>query len=223
MDRLTVYTFDINNLGKFRRLWDMIRNSSVVPTLYDHDEFVRHISQAHLKDISDSLEAHPTQEMIQMEKDVHLLELRNRNYPDAVVPYLSAKNGVVNLKLFMADEPQYNFLSSELEKVFCSPIATRGHFLYPPGGFIEWHTNIQHSEGWRMYIVNVDREGQSFFRYVDPICRELKTIWDFRGALHIFHVGKERPFWHCVKSVGANRWSRGFLIPEDWRQVLLSG
>ena len=111
IERLTVHTFDIENLGKFRPLWNVIRSSSVLPALYDHDEFVRHISQAHLKDLSDSLEALPTQEMIQIEKDVRLLELQNRNYPDAVVPYLSPKNGVVNLKLFMADETEYNFLS----------------------------------------------------------------------------------------------------------------
>ena len=59
-----------------------------------------------------------------------------------------------------------------------------------------------------MYIVNVDKEGQSFFRYVDPICKELKTIWDFKGAVHIFHVGKERPFWHCI-----NLWRESM---ESW-------
>lgn len=220
IDRLRVYTFDIKRLRAFQALWDAIRNSSVLPTLYDHGQFLNHISQPHLKQISDSLEAPPTSEMIHIEKDGSLLELRNRSYPEAAAPYLSRKNGVVNLKLFMADDHQYNVLSSELEKIFCSPIATRGHFLYPPGGFIEWHTNMYHAEGWRMYIIDVDREAESFFRYLDPISKQPITIGDFKGAVHIFYLGKEQPLWHCVKSVGAHRWSRGFLIREGWHQFI---
>ena len=158
--------------------------------------------------------------MLQIEKDAALLALRNRSYPNPALPYLSRRNGVVNLKLFMTDEGHYNFLSSELEKVFRAPIVTRGHFLYPPGGFIEWHTNMHQSKGWRMYIIDVDREAASFFRYLDPLTKEPITLWDFKGAVHLFYVGKEQPFWHCVKSIGAHRWSRGFLVPENWHHHL---
>ena len=36
-----------------------------------------------------------------------------------------------------------------------------GHFLYPPGGYMGWHTNSR-VPGWRMYVNYVEEPGKSF-------------------------------------------------------------
>jgi hypothetical protein len=220
-DRRRVYTFHVDRLRGFGPLWKYVAASSVVPPGFDADEFARHIAQPHLQALAASLDVPPTDEMIRIENDPPLMELRDRSFPDPRVPYLSGKDGLVNLKTFMTDDSDFRFLSSHTARIFGQPVTPRGHFLYPPGGFLQWHTNVQHAEGWRMYVIDVDREEESFFRFVDPVTGELVTRWDRKGIVHLFYVGRERPCWHCVKSVSAHRWSRGFLIPDDWNRHLV--
>lgn len=220
LSKSKVYTFDIHQLEQCRPLWEAITALSVPPRIFDHSQFLDHVNQPYLKDISDSLEYPPTEAMIRVERDVPLLELRNSSYPPPTFPYLTSSCGIVHLKKFMKDDTDWDFLNPYVEDIFKSPVKARGHFLYPPHGFKEWHTNIQSAAGWRMYIINVDRNGESFFRYVDPVTGTLETVWDFDGAVNIFHIGSEPLLWHCVKSLNAYRWSRGFLIPDNWPDVL---
>src|SRR5262245_31379252 len=214
--KLKVYTFDIQKLDCFHALWDAITALSVLPKIFDQGQFLAHIDQPYMKEISDSLERRPTEAMIRVERDIPLLELRNGSYPPPAFPYLTASCGIVHLKKFMKGDSDWEFLNPYVEEVFKSPIKARGHFLYPPRGFKEWHTNLQSEPGWRMYIINVDKDRESFFRYVDPETNEVKTVWDFDGAVNIFYVGRAPLLWHCVKSLNAYRWSRGFLIPDNW-------
>jgi len=44
----------------------------------------------------------------------------------------------------------------------------RGTYLYPPGGFHEWHTNQQHPAGWRMYLVKTAEDEASWCAFKDP-------------------------------------------------------
>ena len=220
--RLKVYTFDINKLEGFEKLWDAIKALSVVPKVFNHQEFLSHVHQPYLKEISDSLEGVPTEDMIMVEKDIPLLELRNNSYPPPVFPYLTSSCGIVHLKKFMKDDRDWDVLNPYVEEIFETSISARGHFLYPPEGFKEWHTNIQSAEGWRMYIINTDKDWQSYFRYIDPVSGNMETVWDFNGTVNIFYVGKKPLLWHCIKSLTAYRWSRGFLLPENWPDYINS-
>ena len=103
---------------------------------------------------------------------------------------------------------------------FAGKVIESGNYLYPPGGFKEWHTNMGSMAGWRMYIVNLSDSGRSFFRYVDPKTLQIKTIWDETGMVNIFEITKNNSFWHAVKSIDAWRWSKGFVIPNHWQQAL---
>ena len=42
-----------------------------------------------------------------------------------------------------------------------------GHFWYPPGGYMSWHTNAG-APGLRLYLSYAREPGRSFFRYRDP-------------------------------------------------------
>jgi hypothetical protein len=93
---------------------------------------------------------------------------------------------------------------------------------YPPGAFMGWHTNRYDVRGWRMYLAVVSEPHQSFFRYLHPDTGDLCTIWDATATtVSFFRIDDQLPFWHCVASINAHRWSLGFSVPEGWLKVIL--
>lgn len=211
-----VYTLDAATSTFFKPLWTEIADASVIPPDFELERFTAHINQPHLRVLSDAIEQPPSPEVVRLEKDVDLLKLTNRSYPKPDVPYCSASSGVVNLKYLMSSLEDWNRFARIASDLFGAEVKARGHFLYPPAGFRNWHTNIQSEEGWIMYVVRVQEEGRSFFRYVDRETNAIETLWDFDGAINFFHISRADLFWHCIKSLDTYRWSRGFLVPDDW-------
>ena len=93
-----------------------------------------------------------------------------------------------------------------------------GHFLYPPGGYMSWHTNSK-SPGWRLYINYVEEPGKSFFRYRDPETGKIKTSYDKKWNFRLFKIEPKKPFWHAVYS-DTYRYSFGYRITIDWNQPI---
>lgn len=85
-----------------------------------------------------------------------------------------------------------------------------GAFLYPPTGYMGWHTNSD-SPGKRLYIVYCDEDNQSFFKYY----KDGKVITDYdKKGINIREFDIPEPpeyLWHCVGS-NCNRYSFGFRI-----------
>ena len=91
-------------------------------------------------------------------------------------------------------------------------INASGHFLYPKTGYMGWHTNYL-NPCWRLYITYATEEQKSFFRYFDPITKQIITDYDNKGiTIRKFFVPNKPPyFWHCVGSM-CNRFSFGFRL-----------
>jgi hypothetical protein len=85
-----------------------------------------------------------------------------------------------------------------------------GHFLYPPGGFMSWHTNSD-KPNKHLYFTYADEEGKSFFRSFDN--NEIVTDYDKKGLnIRVFDTTNAGPlYWHCVYS-DCNRYSFGFRL-----------
>ena len=85
--------------------------------------------------------------------------------------------------------------------VKCSNVIASGHFIYPPTGYMGWHTNYKYPCK-RLYITYATEDKKSFFRYRDPETKEIITDYDDKGiTLRQFDVtGKPPYFWHCVGS-----------------------
>ena len=85
--------------------------------------------------------------------------------------------------------------------VKCDNVVASGHFIYPPTGYMGWHTNFK-SPCKRLYITYASEDKKSFFRYRDPETKEIITDYDDKGVtLRQFRVtGKPPYFWHCVGS-----------------------
>lgn len=91
--------------------------------------------------------------------------------------------------------------------------STSGHFLYPDGGHMGWHTNDR-VPGWRVYLTNAEAAGQSFFRYRTPGTGEIVTSWDTGWDLRVFRIDPAAPLWHAVYSA-TNRTSLGYRIESS--------
>lgn len=78
-----------------------------------------------------------------------------------------------------------------------------GSVLYPPGGWMGWHTNSDRP-GWRVYVSYVRSKDKCFFRWRDG--RDVSTDYDAAGLnIRMFRVGDvSDPLWHCVYA-------------DDWR------
>jgi hypothetical protein len=80
-----------------------------------------------------------------------------------------------------------------------------GHFIYPPGGGIDWHDDYAHP-GWRVYIAwsETGDSGMIFDEDgVRRVCQD-KPGWNVRSFL--------APTWHCVWT-NCWRYSIGLYLP----------
>jgi len=80
-----------------------------------------------------------------------------------------------------------------------------GHFLYPPGGGIDWHDDAKHP-GWRVYMAwsETGESGMIFEEEgVRRVCQD-KPGWNVRKFL--------APTWHCVWTE-CWRYSIGLYLP----------
>ena len=116
---------------------------------------------------------------------------------------------------------------SLLEGFFGSEIRFSGSMWYPPFGYRLWHTN-ETQPGWRMYLIDFDEPtgdagGTSFFRYMNPENKEIVTLEERPKLVRFFKMEQEKDklFWHCiVNATTRNRWSFGFVVPENWMDRL---
>jgi hypothetical protein len=104
-------------------------------------------------------------------------------------------------------------------------IVSSGHFWYPPGSYMGWHTNNR-APGVRIYVTHAEEPGRSFFRYREPDTGRLVTSPDDRWNVRVFRVGGEKPFWHAVYSE-THRFSFGYMLlhrsSEEWLRHMLGG
>lgn len=105
-------------------------------------------------------------------------------------------------------------VADRIEKLFPKSMRVNvnvsGHFLYPPSGFMGWHTNSR-KPAIRFYVTHAEEKNKSFFRYRDPETGDIVTSYDNEWDFRMFNIIKEKPFWHCVYSE-TFRWSLGYMV-----------
>ncbi len=193
----------------------------VIPKGFELELFKRHINKPELRKMSDAIDFRPDDLARFDESSMVRLNEKYERFPPLQLQesLFRRKNGVVDLR-FEVKEVERTRLLEILSGLFDENLTATGHFLYPPQGFKEWHTNIYSTNpGWRLYLVAVREEHQSYFRYVHR--NRLHTIWDSHGGINIFKIEKKHPFWHAIKSEKTYRWSFGFALPNDWMVRLI--
>lgn len=98
-----------------------------------------------------------------------------------------------------------------------------GHWWYPAGTCLGWHTN-ERFPGWRLYLSHATHPGRSCFRYRDPASGAISTSLDESWDVRFFLVTAEDPLWHAVYA-GADRFSIGWIVRpwSPWQAALHTG
>lgn len=72
--------------------------------------------------------------------------------------------------------------------------------VYPPKGYMTWHTNAD-APGYNI-LLTWSEKGLGFFRYQDPITKEIVTMqdkpgWNCKVGYFGKHTETDKLFWHC--------------------------
>jgi len=114
-----------------------------------------------------------------------------------------------NLINFKAQDLNRNLIRFLLEMFPNHSINPSGHFLYPPGGYMSWHTNSDFPSS-RVYITVVDQVNKSCFKYIKN--ESMVEDWDNEPiVIRQFFCSDQDLFWHAVYSE-CNRYSFGYRI-----------
>jgi hypothetical protein len=150
---------------------------------------------------------------------------KNRDKPKTDGEYNTSKellDSINNVDIRAGENKYlYNFKDLNISDKFYSLVEelfpeykplVSGHFYYPEGGYMSWHTNSD-KPGKRVYISYVDTPNKSYFRSF--VNGEVITDWDDEKLkIRVFDVVNTKPYyWHCVYS-GCNRYSFGFRLLE---------
>ncbi len=105
-----------------------------------------------------------------------------------------------------------------VQKGICRSASMSGSLIYPPAGWMGWHTNSDR-EGWRLYVNYITGGGDSFLRWSQN--GEIRTDYDTAGFnFRAFRVGNRHElFWHCIY---ADNWrfSLGHVLDQIDLRVL---
>jgi hypothetical protein len=89
--------------------------------------------------------------------------------------------------------------------------------LYPKGGYMGWHHNA--NAAGNNILLSWSEKGEGFFRYQNPITREIVTIQDTPGwTCKVGYYGgwseKDKIIWHCASAEHEERFTLGYIIPH---------
>jgi hypothetical protein len=96
---------------------------------------------------------------------------------------------------------------------------------YPVGGFMGWHHNAN-CPGYNI-LLSFTKTGKGFFRYQDPITKEIMTIGDQNGGwtAKVGYYGsweeKDKIYWHSARAY-EERLTLGYVIPNEdfWNMMV---
>ena len=89
--------------------------------------------------------------------------------------------------------------------------------LYPKGGYMGWHHNAN-AAGYNI-LLSWSEKGTGYFRYQDPITKEIITLHDTPGwTCKVGYYGPfsepDRIIWHCASAEHEERVTLGYIIPH---------
>jgi hypothetical protein len=95
--------------------------------------------------------------------------------------------------------PRPGFVSIRQQMFETNALAT----IYPANGFMSWHNNSDASG--HNVLFTWSENGNGFFRYEDPITKEIVTLDDSPGwTCKVGYFGKmgeqDKLFWHCCST-----------------------
>lgn len=96
---------------------------------------------------------------------------------------------------------------------------------YPKTGYMGWHHNAN-CPGYNI-LLSWSKDGTGYFRYQDPITKEIVTMNDTPGwTCKVGYYGAwhetDRIYWHCANAEHEERLTLGYVIPHEgmWEDMV---
>lgn len=116
---------------------------------------------------------------------------------------------------------------NEIDQTLCEFLGAHNqavNVFYPEGGYMGWHNNWN-AHGYNI-LLSYSPTGNGFFRYMDPLTKEIITMEDKPGwTCKVGYYGRGREpdkvYYHCAGSYEP-RITLGFIVPhlEIWRNMI---
>lgn len=116
-------------------------------------------------------------------------------------------------------------LDRKLNAYFCTAF-TAVNMYYPKDGFMGWHNN-ENCPGWNVIMSYTPEPHQGFFRFIDPITKEIVTLnddenmmngWTVKVGYYGGHEEEDRQVWHCARTGNNNRITLAYVIPDEHKE-----
>ena len=226
------YDFKCSDIAKFAQIVPEFEKLKIKPSTVDMNDFEKYFKNDDLNFTSIS----PSSlEFKSYYDDIVKSDVRQKAL-EPLPEYTKRSFHLINLDLHVEHHLYEDYFLSKfriiqfLEDLFDTEIKFSGSLWYPPNSYRLWHTN-ETQPGWRMYWIDFDgfepnQPEKSFFRYMNPQTKELVTLSEQPKIVRFFKVenNTDKLFWHCIANpTQFNRWSFGFVIPDNWMEKLLSG
>lgn len=221
------YEFDMEHIPGFEKITRELNNLKIKPSSVN----MRHYEQSFCEDDFQFTSMSPAEPEFQHRYQ----EIMQSQWKDASDGYAFSRRDfhLVNLDQHVEHQQYEQYFQAKtrmiayLEDFFGDDVQFSGSMWYPPRAYRLWHTN-ETQPGWRMYLIDFDgpaedAAGASFFRYMNPLNKEIVTLKERPKLARFFKIEQEKDklFWHCiVNATTCNRWSFGFAVPEHWLDKL---
>ena len=136
---------------------------------------------------------------------------------------------VYGTDLVMSLAPQeymkkFNEINKDLNHWFGSKYCAV-QMYYPEGGYMDWHNN-GNAAGYNI-LLSYSRNGNGWFKYQDPISKEIITLkdkpgWNIKTGYYGRHDEQDKLIWHCARTYDSYRITFGYVIPDEnmWEMMI---
>jgi len=204
--------------------WIEINNNEVLDILNEYSDWFFQSDLSKLIEIAHSEERHGGMKLEEACGEEYLKEIIEKDGEHIGFP-----EKTLSVDIGTSDDcPQdHKEKRNTLAEELCAYLGARNqavNVFYPEEGFMGWHNNWN-AHGYNI-LLSYSPTGNGFFRYMDPLTREIVNMPDKPGwTCKVGYYGRGREpdkvYYHCAGS-HEPRITLGFVVPhlEIWRNMI---
>ena len=204
--------------------WIEINNEEVLDILNEYSDWFFQSDLTKLTEIAHSRERHQDMTLEQACGEEYLKEIVAKDGEHIGYP---EKTLSVDIGTSENAPDDHKEKRNKLAEELCAYLGARNqavNVFYPKEGYMGWHNNWNAS-GYNI-LLSYSPTGNGFFRYMDPLTKEIVTMEDKPGwTCKVGYYGRGREpdkvYYHCAGSYEP-RITLGLVVPhlEIWRSMI---
>ena len=204
--------------------WVNIENKEFLDILTDYSDWFFASDYSKLAEISNHWGRHRGMDVEEACSEKYLKHIVDKDGKHIGWPEVTKSVDIASDEQVPKDHKQKR---NELDQELCQFLGAKNqavNVFYPEGGYMGWHNNWN-APGYNI-LLSYSKTGNGFFRYLDPLTKEIITMEDKPGwTCKVGYYGKGREpdkvYYHCAGTYEP-RVTLGFIIPhlDLWRNMI---